>query len=189
MLHEHLKTVLGEAHEKMDKAVEHLLHELASVRAGRANPGMVENVRIDYYGTQTPINQVASISAPQPDMIIIQPWDAKAIPAIEKAIQTASMGLNPSNDGSLVRVPIPPLSEERRKDLVKTARARGEDAKVAIRNIRRHAKDALKTTQSGENLPEDMLYEGEAELQKVTDKHVERIEKVLGKKEAEILEV
>lgn len=189
MLHEHLRNVISEASSTMDKAYQHLVSELHSVRAGRATPSMIENVRVEVYGSQMPLNQVASISAPQPDLIVVQAWDASSLGAIEKAIMTASMGLNPSNDGSVVRVPIPPLSEERRLDLVKTAKARGEEAKVAIRNIRRHAKDEVKSLQSDENLPEDMRYEAEESVQRITDEHIEKIDKLLQMKEAEIMEV
>ena len=189
MLHQHIKKIIDDASSTMDKAYQHLVVELQAVRAGRATPAMIENVRVDVYGTQMPLNQVGSISAPQPDMLVVQAWDASSLGAIEKAIMSASMGLNPSNDGTVVRIPVPPLSEERRRDLVKTARTRGEDAKVAIRNIRRHAKDQVKAIQSSENLPEDMRYEGEETVQKITDSHIEKIDKLLNAKEAEIMEV
>ena len=138
MLDKAIQDLLDEADATMDKAIDHLQIEFSGIRAGRATTAMVDNIKVDYYGSSTPMNQIASVSAPQPDLIVIQPWDASAITAIEKSIQSSTLGMNPSNDGVLVRVPIPPLSEERRKDLVKTAKARGEDAKVAIRNIRRH---------------------------------------------------
>lgn len=189
MLHEHIKKVIDEASSTMDKAFEHLVQELHSVRAGRATPAMIENVKVDVYGTQMPLNQVASVSAPQADLLVVQAWDASSLEAIEKAIMSASMGLNPSNDGAVVRVPVPPLSEERRRDLVKTAKVRGEEAKVAIRNIRRHAKDDVKSVQKKENLPEDMLYEGEETVQRITDSHIDKIDKLLSAKEAEIMEV
>jgi ribosome recycling factor len=189
MLDKVIQDQLDEADNTMDKAIEHLQLEFSGIRAGRATTSMVDNIKVDYYGTMTPMTQVASVSAPQPDLIVIQPWDATAIPAIEKAIQSSSLGMNPANDGVLVRVPIPPLSEERRRDLVKTAKARGEDAKVAIRNIRRHAKDHIKSTQQEQKLPEDMRFEGEDVLQKLTDRHTDRIDKMLDRKEAEIMEV
>lgn len=189
MLHERIKKSIDEAGSTMDKAYQHLVSELQSVRAGRATPSMIENIRVEFYGTQMPINQMGSVGAPQADLLVVQPWDASALSAIEKAIMSAGMGLNPSNDGSVIRVPVPPLSEERRKDLVKTARSRGEEAKVAIRNIRRHAKDEIKTRQQEEKLPEDMRYEGEETLQKITDEHVGKIDALLDMKESEIMEV
>jgi len=132
---------------------------------------------------------MASVSAPQPDLLVIQPWDSSSLGEIERAIMTANMGFNPSNDGTFIRIPVPPLSEERRKELVKTARARGEDARVAIRNVRRHSKDEIKHTQQNENLPEDMRYEGEEDLQRITDEHIHKIDDYLERKEAEIMEV
>ncbi len=189
MLDEMIQLLLAEAEEKMEKALEHLRSELNSIRAGRATPAMLENIKVDYYGSQTPLNQMASVSAPQVDLLIIQPWDAGALNDIEKAIMSANIGVNPSNDGNLIRVPVPPLSEERRKDLAKTARSRGEDSKVAIRNIRRHSKDDIKSVQQSENLPEDMRYEGEDQLQKLTDKFISTIEDYLSRKEKEIMEV
>ncbi|MCB0718930.1 MAG: ribosome recycling factor [Bacteroidetes bacterium] len=189
MLDPAIKKLIDEADQTMDKAIEHLQIELSGIRAGRATPAMVEHIKVDYYGNATPLNQVASISAPQADLLVVQPWDTSAIGAIEKAIQASSMGMNPSNDGVIVRIPIPPLSEERRRDLVKTAKARGEDAKVAIRNIRRHIKDTIKTVQQDEHLPEDMKFEGEETLQKITDRHTDRIDDMLNRKESEIMEV
>lgn len=189
MLAESLQLVLEEAKDHMDKSLEHLRAELSAIRAGRATPAMLENVRVEYYGAQTPLNQMASVNAPQPDLLVIQPWDRSAVGAIEKAIQAANLGMNPSNDGSLIRIPIPPLSEERRRELVKSARSRGEDAKIAVRNVRRHAKDQIKSTQQDENLPEDMRYEGEEQLQKLTDHYIERIDHLLDRKEEEIMEV
>src|SRR5919106_687416 len=144
MVDQHLKALLEEAEHHMEKSLEWLRHELTSIRAGRATPTMIENVRVDYYGSQTPLNQIASISAPQPDLLILQPWDRSVLNDVEKAIRSANMGLNPSNDGSIIRIPVPPLSEERRKDLVKAVKSRGEDAKIAVRNIRRDVKDKIK---------------------------------------------
>ena len=189
MVDEMIKMVLEEAEERMDKALEHLRGELSSIRAGRATPAMLENIRVDYYGSQTPLNQMASVSAPQADLLVVQPWDAGALSDIEKAIMTANIGVMPSNDGSIIRVPVPPLSEERRRDLAKTARTRGEEAKVAVRNIRRSSKDDIKELQQSENLPEDMRFEGEERLQKVTDRHIEKVDELLNRKEKEIMEV
>jgi len=189
MLDEILELLLEEAREHMDKTLTHLQSELNAVRAGRASPTMLQNVRVDYYGTQTPLNQMASINAPQPDLLVIQPWDRSALAAIEKAILTENLGLNPSNDGQLIRVPVPPLSEERRLSLVKTARSRGEDAKVAIRNLRRHAKDNIKVTQEAESLSEDMRFLAEERLQEITNEYTEKIDTILNRKEEEIMEV
>jgi ribosome recycling factor len=189
MVDEIIQLVLDDAEEKMNRAVEHLRHELSSIRAGRASPAMLEHIRVNYYGAHTPLNQMANVSAPQPDLLVIQPWDKSAIGDIEKAIAAANVGVTPSNDGTIIRIPVPPLSEERRRDLAKTARVRGEDARVAIRNIRRHGKDEIKSLQQSEHLPEDMRYEGEETLQQMTDRHIELIDKLLQRKEEEIMEV
>jgi ribosome recycling factor len=189
MLDEALDMILEDAKDHMDKTVDHLRTELSSIRAGRATPNMLQNVRVDYYGTQTPLNQMASVSAPQHDLIIVQPWDKSALGDIERSIIAENLGLNPANDGVLIRIPVPSLSEERRRDLVKSARSRGEDAKIAIRNIRRTAKDHIKTTQEEESLPEDMRYMAEDELQKLTDTHTAKIDQILDRKEGEIMEV
>jgi ribosome recycling factor len=189
MIDDSLQLVLDEAKDHMEKSMDHLRSELKSIRAGRATPSMLDNVRVDYYGTQTPLNQMASINAPQPDLIVVQAWDRSALNDIEKAIQSANLGLNPSNDGSLIRLPVPPLSEERRHELVKTARSRGEDAKISIRNVRRHSKDQLHKTQKEENLSEDMGYEADEALQVLTDEYTGRIDAILKHKEDEIMEV
>ena len=189
MLHESLQLVVDDSREHMEKSIEHLRAELKTIRAGRATPAMLDSVRVDYYGTSTPLSQMASISAPQPDLIVVQPWDRSALNDVEKAIQAANLGINPSNDGTFIRLPVPPLSEERRIDLVKTARTRGEDAKVSIRNVRRHAKDHVKAMQKDEHLPEDMRYEAEEEIQRLTDEYSEKVDTLLDHKEAEIMEV
>jgi len=189
MVDEMIKLALEEAEDRMDKALDFLRSELASIRAGRATPAMLEHIKVDYYGSHTPLNQMASVSAPQPDLLVIQPWDRSALNDIEKAIMSANVGVTPSNDGMIIRVPVPPLSEERRRDLAKTARSRGEEAKVSIRNLRRHGKDEIKSLQQSENLPEDMRYEGEERLQKLTDLHIEKIDDLLDRKEKEIMEV
>ncbi|QXD13795.1 ribosome recycling factor [Rhodocaloribacter litoris] len=189
MLHESIQLILEDAREHMEKTLEHLRHELSTIRAGRATPAMLDSVRVEYYGTHTPLNQMASISAPQPDLLVVQPWDRSALNEIERAIMAANLGLNPSNDGNVIRIPVPPPSEERRRDLARTARLRGEDARIAIRNIRRHARDEIKSVQKEENLPEDMRYEGEEELQKLTDAYIEKVDRLLEHKEAEIMEV
>lgn len=189
MVDQHIKELLDEAEEHMEKSLDWLRTELQSVRAGRAAPSMIENLRVDYYGTQTPLNQMASISAPQADLLIVQPWDRSALEAVEKGIQSANMGLNPSNDGQMIRIPVPPLSEERRLDLVKTSRSRGEEAKIAIRNIRREIKDSIKKVADEESISEDMRYEGEERLQEITDQYTEAVDNLLDRKEKEIMEV
>lgn len=189
MVDEMITMALAEAQELMDKALEHLRSELGSIRAGRASPAMLENIKVDYYGSQTPLSQMASVTAPQPDLLVIQPWDRAAVNDIEKAIMSANIGVTPSNDGHIVRVPVPPLSEERRKDLAKGARSRGEDAKVSVRNVRRSIKDDIKNLQQTEKLPEDMRFEGEDRLQKLTDQHIAKIDELLDRKEKEIMEV
>lgn len=189
MLDEELQLILDTAEESMDKAVEFLRQELNSIRAGRAQPSMIENIRVDYYGSKTPLNQMASISAPQPDLLVVQPWDTSALESIEKGIMEANMGLNPSNDGSLIRVPIPPLSEERRRELVKTASTRGEEARISIRNVRRSAREEIHAAKEEHSLSEDMCFRAEEKLQQITDKHIELISKLLKRKEEQILEV
>ncbi len=189
MLDESIELLLEESKEHMEKSLEHLSHELNAIRAGRATPNLLSNVRVDYYGTQTPLQQMANVSAPQPDLLVVQPWDRSALNDIEKAIQGANLGLNPSNDGTIIRIPVPTPTEERRRELVKAARGKGEESKIAVRNIRRHSKDEIKKTQKSENLPEDMRYEGEEALDKITNGFVDRIDKALDRKEAEIMEV
>jgi len=186
---ETLQLILEEAREHMEKSLAHLRSELAALRAGRATPAMLENLRVDYYGTMTPLLQLASITAPQPDLLVVQPWDRSALGAIERAIMHANLGLTPSNDGTIIRIPVPPLSEERRKELVRAARVRAEEARVAIRNIRRHAKEEIKKAKDTENLPEDLCHMAEEELQKLTDAYIEKINHLLERKEADIMEV
>lgn len=186
---ENIQLILDDAREHMDKTIDHLRTELNGIRAGRAQPSMVEHIRVDYYGSKTPLNQMASINAPQADLLIVQPYDRSALENIEKAIMQENIGLNPSNDGSIIRIPVPPLSEERRKELVKNAHSRGEEAKISIRNIRRSAKDEIKSTQEELNLSEDVRYRGEEELQEITDGYVGKVDALLERKEKEIMEV
>lgn len=184
-----LQAILDDAESHMRKSLDHLDNELATIRAGRANAAMLDNVRVDAYGSSMPLNQVASVSAPQPDLISIQPWDKGQIGAIERGITQANLGLNPTNNGTAILLSIPPLTEERRRDLVKSARAKGEEAKVAIRNGRRHAKDALKKVATAESLSEDSEYEAEGALQALTDKFVARVDTALDAKEKDIMTV
>jgi len=189
MLDPNLDLILDDVEDQMKKTLEWLTSELNTIRAGRATPAMVEHVRIEYYGSQTPLSQMASVSAPQPDLLVIQPWDKSALSPIERGIIAANIGLNPSNDGSIIRIPVPPPSEERRRELVKSAKSRGEEAKIAIRNARRTAKHEIKSTQESESLSEDMRYEAEERLQALTDAHVNQVDAILTRKEGEIMEV
>ncbi|MEM8557099.1 MAG: ribosome recycling factor [Bacteroidota bacterium] len=189
MIDEHFQLILEEAREGMQKSLEHLAHELGHIRAGRANPAMVEDVRVDAYGSQMPLNQVATVNAPQSDLIVIQPWDKSMLGAIERGIMQANLGLNPTNDGVLIRIAVPPLTEERRRDLTKQARAKAEEAKIAVRNVRRGAKDQIGKTFKAESLSEDMRYEAEDRLQKATDQYTGKIDAMVDKKETDIMTV
>lgn len=189
MIDDTLKRILADARQHMHKSLEHLANELNHIRAGRASTSMVDDVRVEAYGQQMPLNQVASVSAPQSDLIVIQPWDKGSLPNIERAIMAANLGLNPTNDGTLIRIAIPPLTEERRKELAKAARAQGEEAKIAIRNVRRASKDEIKKAADAESLSEDMRYESEERLQKLTDEYVAKVDEMLEKKEHDIMAV
>jgi ribosome recycling factor len=184
-----IQDLLNEADERMEEAVSYLRSELKTIRAGRASPAMLENVTVKYYGSQTPLNQVASVSAPQPDLLVVQPFDRNAMEDIERGIMTADLGLNPNNDGEKIRIPVPPLSEERRKELAENARERAEEAKISIRNIRRDAKNELQRIVKEETLSEDVLYGGEEDLQEVTDKHTDQVDTLLEKKKEKIMDV
>jgi len=184
-----VQDILDEADEQMEEAVSYLQSELKTIRAGRASPAMLENVTVNYYGSQTPLNQVASVSAPQADLLVVQPFDTNALEDIEKGIMKADLGLNPNNDGEKIRIPVPPLSEERREELVETARERGEEAKISIRNIRRDAKNEIQRVVDDENLSEDVYYAAEEELQEITDTHTEQVETFYDKKKERILDV
>ncbi|GBD23494.1 Ribosome-recycling factor [bacterium HR29] len=181
--------ILVDADERMNGAIEALRRELVGVRTGRAHPSLVEGIHVDYYGAQTPLKQLATISAPEPRLITIQVWDRNAVKAVEKAIQTSDLGLNPSVDGQTIRLPIPPLSEQRRKELVKHVHHRVEEARVAIRNVRRHAHDELRRLERQGLISQDDLRRYEEELQKLTDRHIEMAEAEGKKKEHELLEV
>ena len=178
-----------ELKEKMEKAISVFSEKLSEVRAGRANPAILNKVRIDYYGTQTPINQVAAISVPEARLIVIQPWDASVLKEIEKAILASDIGINPNNDGKVIRLAFPELNEERRKELVKDIKKMGEETKVAVRNVRREGLDKAKAMQKNSEITEDELKQAENEIQKITDKYVEEVDKVLEKKEKEVMSV
>ncbi len=175
--------------EKMQKTIDHLQGEYAAVRAGRANPHVLDKIRVDYYGTPTPIQQVGNISVPDPRVIQIQPWEKNLLKDIEKAIQASDVGINPTNDGNCIRLVFPELSEERRKDLVKEIKKKGEDAKVAVRNIRRDGNDAFKKLSKSEDLSEDQIKDMEDELQKTTDKFIKEIDSMIDGKSKEIMTV
>jgi ribosome recycling factor len=177
------------ATERMEAALEHFKHELAGLRTGRASLALLDNVKVDYYGTPTPLKQVASLSVPESRLITIQPWEPPLIREIEKAILASGLGLTPSNDGKIIRVPIPPLSEERRRELIKVAKKQGEEAKVAIRNVRRDSNEELKHRHKEGHMSEDDLRKAETEIQKLTDQYVQKVDQILKKKEEEILEV
>lgn len=178
-----------QAEGKMKKTILSYKDELMSIRAGRANPALLDRISIDYYGVSTPLKQVANVSAPEPRLIVIQPWDMKTLPEIEKAILKSDLGLNPSNDGKIIRLPIPQLTEERRKELLKVVKKAAENAKVAIRNTRRDTNDILKKMEKSGELTEDDLKLAEEQVQKLTDKYTEEVEKILEKKEKDLMEV
>jgi len=184
-----IQDILDEVDERMKESVQYLRTELQSIRAGRATPGMLDNVKVEYYGSQVPLNQVASVSAPQPDLLIVQPFDRDSLKDIEKGIMKADIGLNPNNDGEKIRVPVPPLSEERRKEMAKTVRERAEEAKISIRNIRRDAKDELQACVNENNYSEDVKYGAEEDLQEITDEYTEKVDRVQERKENELMEV
>ena len=189
MIDPQLQEVLDEAEMNMEAAMEHLTNELGTIRAGRASASMLDSVRVEAYGSSMPLNQVANVSAPQSDLITVQPWDKSTIGAIEKGITLAGLGLNPTNNGDAILISIPPLTEERRKELFKTARSRGEEAKISVRNARRTAKDGIKKAVAKDSLSEDMEYEAEGALQEMTDRFVGRTDAALERKEKDIMTV
>jgi ribosome recycling factor len=182
------QAVKKNAEERMEKAIAALKKELTSLRAGRASPSLLDRVQVEYYGTMTPVNQLATINTPDARTLVIQPWDKSAISAIEKALLKSELGLTPANDGSVIRLTIPPLTEERRAELVKLTKKYGEEAKVAIRNIRRDANDEIKKLEKT-SITEDESRRYQEEIQKMTDKFIAEIDKVLAAKEKEIMEV
>ena len=181
--------VLLAAEEKMDKCVDFLQQELGGLRTGKASPSLVENITVDYYGTSSRLRDIANISTPEPRLIVISPFDPSSLGTIEKAITAANIGITPMNDGRLIRVPIPELSEERRKDLVKVAGRTTEEQRVAVRNVRREANDQLKSLQKDGKITEDDRDEGLEEVQQLTDSHVKQMDDMLSAKEKEVLEV
>jgi len=181
--------LLNEAESKMRKGIDVLRKEFATIRAGRANPAMLDKVRVDYYGTELPVNQLANISVPEPRLLVIQPWDKSSLPLIEKAILKSDLGLTPSSDGTVIRIVIPQLTTERRNELVKVVRKKAEETRVAIRNVRRDINDELKKLEKEHGTSEDEIKRAQESLQKLTDKMIKEVDQVLAVKEQEILEV
>lgn len=184
-----VEDVYNDAKSRMRDTIEHYKRQFSTVRTGRASPGLVENIRIDYYGTPTPLKQVAKIAIPEPNLIVIQPWDANALNGIEKAIQLADIGMVPNSDGKIIRLNVPALTEERRLSLVKMVKKMTEEGRVAIRNIRRDANDMLKSFLKDKDISEDDAHEGHDRIQKLTDEFIEKIDEVGEAKEKELMEV
>lgn len=186
---ESTQDVLLETEDKMTKAVEFLTNEFGGLRTGKASPAMVENINVDYYGSPTRLKDMSNISTPEPRLLVISPYDPSILPTIEKAIIEANIGITPMSDGKVCRLPVPELSEERRKDLLKVAKTKAEDQRIAVRNVRREANDQIKALQKDGNITEDDRDSGFDQVQKVTDKFVKLIDSMIGSKEAEIMEV
>src|SRR6201991_1095763 len=184
-----LDDTLLEAEEKMDKAVTVAQEDFSNIRTGRVTPSVFSKITAEYYGAQTPLNQLASFHVPEPRMVLVQPYDKGSLNAIEKAIRNSDLGVNPSNDGTIIRVIFPELTEERRREYIKTARSKAEDSKVSIRNIRRHAKDTLDKMVKSSEAGEDEVRRAERELQDLTDTYVAKIDELLKHKETELLEI
>jgi ribosome recycling factor len=180
---------LAEATRKMEQALVHLKEDLGAIRTGRASPAVLSRITVDYYGAPVPLNQLAGVTVPEPRLLQIQPFDKNAVSAIEKAIQSSDLGITPSNDGNVIRLAFPPLTEERRRELVKQLHHRAEEARVAVRNVRRHAKDDMEELERQHAISEDDLIRGEKELQKLTDRFVAEIDEIQGHKEQELMEV
>lgn len=184
-----MEALVKDTSARMERSIEAFRKELGKVRTGRASFSLLDGVKVDYYGTPTPLQQVGTLSVPESRLITVTPWDTKMIGPIEKAIQGSGLGLNPSSDGKSVRIPIPPLTEERRKELAKVVRKMGEDARVAVRNVRREAIEKLKDREKKKEISEDVVKRGQERIQKETDAHVKKIDEILKSKEQEILEV
>ena len=184
-----ISQALEQAENKMQKAIEVAREEFSGVRTGRAAPQLLQNLKVDYYGAPTPMQQLASFSVPEPRLLVIHPYDRNAMQMIEKAIMTSDLGLNPSNDGSVIRLAFPPLTEERRKELVKLIRDRAEHGRVAVRNVRRHTKEEIDKDMKAGKVSEDDGHRAEKDLQKLTDKYVAEIDHMLDRKESELMEV
>lgn len=181
--------IIKKTRSGMDKAIDALKKEFTKVRTGRASTALLDDIRVDYYGTPTPLNQVGSLTVPEPRMITIQPWEKNLISEIEKAILKSDLGLNPNSDGQVVRIVFPPLTEERRKEMVKLTKRMGEEAKIAIRNARRDANEALKKLEKNKEISEDQLKRGEKDVQEFTDQFVKKVDELVVAKEAEVMEI
>lgn len=186
MIPPQLQSIIEDTDQQMKETVNFFKTELSHVRAGTAKPSLLDGVKVDYYGSKTPLNQLANVSAPEARLLTVQPFDKSALEDIEKAIMSAGLGLNPNNDGNIIRIPLPMLTEERREELVKRCGEIAEEARISIRNIRREANDQIKKTVKSESLSEDARYEAEEEVQNLTDKHTEKVDQLLEKKEGEI---
>ncbi len=184
-----MNETINEAKHKMDKTIEAFIQEIASVRTGKATTALLDGIKVDYYGNPSPLNQVANVTVMDAHTLSITPWEKNMVGPIEKAILISELGLNPANDGTNIRIPIPPLTEERRKDLVKLVKKMGEEHKVAIRNVRRDANDHLKKAEKNKDISEDIRHDLESDVQITTDNHIKRIDEILKKKEEEIMEV
>jgi ribosome recycling factor len=184
-----LKDILKDATDRMDKSLESLRHELMKIRTGKASTALLDTVRVDYYGTMTPLNKLANVGVLDTHTLSVQPYDRSASATIEKAIRTADLGLNPASDGQMIRVPIPPLNEERRRDFVKLVKRFGEEAKIALRNVRRDANEHLKKAEKEEHVSEDERKKAEKQVQDMTDRHIGLVDELLRHKETEIMEV
>jgi ribosome recycling factor len=184
-----VETTLNDAEHKMEQALTHLREELSAIRTGRASAAVLSRITVEYYGTPVPLNQLANVNVPEPRLLVIQPFDKNSIAQVEKAIQQSDLGITPSNDGQVIRLAFPPLTEERRKELVKQVHGRAEEGRVAIRNVRRHAKDDIEKLEREHLISEDELSRGEKELQKLTDRHVAEIDEIQRHKESELMEV
>lgn len=182
-----INELLSDAEHKMEMAIEHVASEFSTVRTGRANPQLLQRISVEYYGSPTPLQQLASIAVPEPRLLVVQPFDPQTVSDIERAIQQADLGLNPSNDGSVIRIAFPPLTEERRKELIKVVKNMAEEGRVSVRNVRRHSKTEMEALHG--EISDDDIRRGEDELQKLTDRFVERIDEIMGNKEEELLEV
>lgn len=189
MIADELQEIIDEADMKMDDAVQYLKSEFSHIRTGKANPALISGVKVEYYGAQTPLQQLGNITVPEPRLLMVSPYDKSTLPDIEKAIMAAGLGLNPMNDGDFIRIPLPILTEERRKELVKVARDKAEQARISIRNSRRDANDTVKKTVESESLPEDSKFEAEDEIQKITDNQTKAVDDMLAHKETEIMTV
>ena len=184
-----VEDVLDGAGSRMAKSVEILVRDLGSLRSGRATPALVENVMIEYYGTPTPLSQLATINAPEARLIVVQPWDRQALQSVERGLLKSDLGFNPSNDGTLIRITVPPLTEERRREIVRVLKRKVEDGKVAVRNVRRDSLERLRSMERNKTLSQDENRRAQERLQKVTDSHVEQLDQVSSAKEAEIMQV